>query len=291
MRCPVCEHESDPDDAAFLTKDGFDLVRCPACGLVSRRVLPDRAELAELYADEYFRDAAGTTGGYADYLADEPLHRSLARRRLQRLETLSYGGRALLDVGAAAGFFVSEAVKRGWDARGVDVSPVMVEYATSRLGVSIACGEIGDVGDGPFDVVTMWDYIEHAIDPAKDIATVAQLLPPGGMIALSTGDIDSLAARVSGSRWHLLTPRHHNFFFSARTLTRLLETRGFEVEDVRHPGARYSMSHAFYKLGSALPGRASARITRRIGDSRIGAWGVPINLFDIVTIVARRVSR
>jgi hypothetical protein len=128
----------------------------------------------------------------------------------------------------------------------------------------------------------MWDYIEHSLDPAGELARTNELLEPGGVVALSTGDLDSLAARVSRSRWHLLTPRHHNFFFSKRTLVRLLEATGFDVLWVGHPGSRYSLAHLAYKS-------APVAVARRIAKSPVARYSLPVNLFDIVTVVARRV--
>jgi len=140
-------------------------------------------------------------------------------------------------------------------------------------------------------VVTMWDYIEHSVDPADDITRCAALLRPNGLIALSTGDVDSAVARIFGRRWHLFTPRHHNFFFGERTVRRLLEGHGFDVLSISHPGARYSLSHVVHKLGAMRPGTVSANVAGRVDGSVIGRLAIPVNLFDIVTVFARKGTR
>jgi hypothetical protein len=135
----------------------------------------------------------------------------------------------------------------------------------------------------------MWDYIEHATDPLGDLRHAHDLLRPGGVLALSTGDVRSLVGRVSGSRWHLLTPRHHNYFFAVGSLRLACERAGLEVLSARHPGNRYSLRYLTYKLRSMLP---ESRVVRWVGDafaeSRAGRFAVPVNLGDIVTVVARR---
>jgi SAM-dependent methyltransferase len=288
MNCVVCGATVAPT-AAGRVKDGYVLVRCESCGLLFRRDLPELSDVPGLYSSAYFLDDRGETGGYANYLADEELHRSLARRRLARIDQAAKGRRgALLDVGAAAGFFVAEAIAAGWDARGVDISPEMAAAATERVGAPVARGSLDDVDGGPFDVVTMWDYIEHSLDPAADVARAASLLRPSGILALSTGDLDSVVARLSGKRWHLLTPRHHNYFFSGRTIRMLVESHGFDVVDISRPGARYSVAHLAYKLERFLPG--SSRVSRRLASSSLGRVSVPVNLFDITTVVARRTA-
>jgi hypothetical protein len=251
-----------------------------------RRRLPAREELEEIYAPEYFTYRAGEpVDGYADYLGDAERHREAARRRLSLIERFAPSRGRLLDVGAAAGFFVQEAIRAGWDAEGVDIAPHVVEWGRRELRVPLRVAELAAVeGQDAFTAVAMWDYIEHSLDPAGEVAKSNELLASDGILALSTGDLDSLAARLSRSRWHLLTPRHHNFFFSARTLVRLLERSGFEIAWLGHPGSRYSLAHLAYK---SLP----PAIAKRVARSRVGCLSMPVNLFDIVTVVARKVRQ
>jgi hypothetical protein len=281
----------DPVEDVVLQKDGFDLVRCRVCGLLRRASLPSRADLEAIYSPGYFADEAReTTDGYADYVGDALWHRQAARRRLALLSRFRSGGR-LLDVGAAAGFFVDEAIGAGWNAQGIDVALEMVRWGQAQLGVPLEVGDLSSVdASRAFSVVTMWDYIEHSLDPLSDLIKCNELLASEGIVALSTGDVDSLAARLCRSRWHLLTPRHHNFFFSVSTLSRLLHRSGFELVWAGHPGSRYSLSHLVYKLDRGLRLRVTRALSARVRPSRFGRIGIPVNLFDIVTVVARKTS-
>jgi 2-polyprenyl-3-methyl-5-hydroxy-6-metoxy-1,4-benzoquinol methylase len=290
--CNICRAPLAPDRPVYR-KDGFDIVCCGQCGVLQRATLPTKAELAEIYSAAYFTDDPAQPGrnGYAGYVDDGPFHRRTAQARLSRLEGhVAVRRPRLLDVGCAAGFFVVEAAARGWAAEGIDVSDEMVEWGRANLGADITQGGFHDFGplEPAFDVITMWDYIEHSLDPVDDLERARLLLRPGGLLALSTGDADSLVARLSGSRWHLLTPRHHNFFFGRKALSRLLERNGFEVETARHERARYSAAHVTLKLDTLLPTGAARRASHRLGRSRLGSVGIPLNLFDIVTIVARK---
>jgi SAM-dependent methyltransferase len=274
-------------------KDGFELVSCATCGMLMRGRLPAHDELEEIYAPEYFTHRAEEpVDGYADYLGDAERHREAARRRLSLIDRFAPSRGRLLDVGAAAGFFVDEAIRAGWDAEGIDIAPHVVDWGRRELDVPLRVGEVSAVEEPKaFAVVTMWDYIEHSLDPAGELAKSNELLAPGGIVALSTGDLDSVTARVSRSRWHLLTPRHHNFFFGARTLVRLLERSGFDIAWLGHPGSRYSLAHLAYKLDRGARTALTAAAARRIASSRLGRYSVPLNLFDIVTVVARKVRQ
>jgi 2-polyprenyl-3-methyl-5-hydroxy-6-metoxy-1,4-benzoquinol methylase len=290
--CKICRAQLVAERPVHR-KDGFDIVRCDRCGVLQRAVLPTRADLAELYDAGFFKDdsADPDRNAYADYLDDEASHRRAARARLDRLERhLTVRRPRLLDVGCAAGFFVAEAQARGWAAEGVDVSAEMVEWGRAHLSANLSVGSFDDVeaAAAAFDVVTMWDYIEHSLDPVADLERAYRVLESGGLLALSTGDVESPVARLSGNRWHLLNPRYHNFFFGRKTLGQLLERIGFDVETATHPGARYSVAHVMLKLDTLLPAGVARRASLRLGRSAVGRLAVPLNLFDIVTLVARK---
>jgi SAM-dependent methyltransferase len=287
--CLLCNASVDPRTDLAWRKDGYDIVKCPSCGLVFRFDLPDVHELSLIYGEEYFHARPDRTGsrGYANYLRDAPMHRANARRRLRQLALRTPERGRLLDVGCAAGFFVDEARRDGWEATGIDVSGTMVDWAVSELGAPVRRANFAEVDVAPpqLDAITMWDYIEHAIDPRRDLLKAHEHLRPEGVLALSTGDIGALTARLSGRNWHLLTPEHHNFFFTTTTLRRLLDLTGFDVLEARHRAGLYSIDHVLHKLGA--PG-AFRRAASRVARVSRGSPGIPLNLYDIVTVVARR---
>jgi 2-polyprenyl-3-methyl-5-hydroxy-6-metoxy-1,4-benzoquinol methylase len=287
--CPICETPFERSANVRWTKDAFDVVRCPSCTLLFRADLPTAvADLDEIYSLGYFKAGTDRGGqGYFDYVADEELHRLAARRRLDLLDPPRG---QLLDVGAAAGFFVDEARQRGWDARGIDVAAPMLDWGRHELQAPLERATLADVTAEPrsLDVMTMWDYLEHSLDPVADLTRAHDLLRPGGTLALSTGDASAVVARLSGVRWHLLTPHHHNFYFTPRTLGRLLHRTGFELERLSHPGSRYPLRYLVHKARTLVGVRALDRLTARLAQTGAGTIAVPLNLWDIMTVVARR---
>jgi SAM-dependent methyltransferase len=272
-------------------KDGYDILKCRSCGVLFRADLPDSDSLREIYGAAYFTASAGDTGGqgYADYLGEAPNHRANAQARIRLLEKYLTPAR-LLDVGCAAGFFLDEARRAGWEGEGVEVSAGMVDHARNQLGLSVHDAPFADVelDSESFDAVTMWDYIEHSADPAGDLRHSSRLLRPGGVLALSTGDARSMIARLSGSRWHLLTPRHHNFFFTQRSLQQAFASAGMKVELMTYASNLYSVYYLLYKLRTLWDFPALERMAGRVGRTRLGERAIPINLRDIVTVVGRR---
>lgn len=290
--CNSCGAELRVADALAYTKDGYEIVRCPTCGLLFRATMPAPAELGAIYGDAYFSAPSddGEIGatGYLDYVADEELHRVNARKRLDQLRRHAPPGR-LLDVGCAAGFFLDEARRAGWEPHGIELAPSMATWAQERLGLPVERMPFGDAELEPhtYDAITMWDYIEHSVDPAADLKRCHLLLKPGGALLLSTGDVGSLAARLSGSRWHLLTPRHHNYFFQPVTLRRMLERSRLNVVSVSHPAGWYSVSYLAHKLRTMIDRPAVTGLTNRLQTTRMGRLQIPVNLWDIMVVVAR----
>jgi 2-polyprenyl-3-methyl-5-hydroxy-6-metoxy-1,4-benzoquinol methylase len=166
----------------------------------------------------------------------------------------------------------------------------MVEWARAELGVDVVRASFADpaVAVPELDAATMWDYIEHSIDPRADLVKAHEHLRPGGILALSTGDIGTLSARLAGRRWHLLTPEHHNFFFDMKTLSRLLHESGFAVLEARHRADRYSVAHMLHKLAALRFLRILRGAARRFARSPLGSAGFPVTLYDVVTVVAEK---
>jgi hypothetical protein len=103
---------------------------------------------------------------------------------------------------------------------------------------------------------------------------------------LSTGDVDSLVAKISGTRWHLYTLPEHLFFFSRPALRVLLEQHGLRVVRMRAHGARYPIGYLVERLRKTLLGKPQRRgHSPRWPGARLS---VPVNLFDIVTVTAIR---
>jgi hypothetical protein len=118
------------------------------------------------------------------------------------------------------------------------------------------------------------------------VAEVARCVRPGARLALTTGDVGSLAARISGPRWHLYTIPEHLFFFSRESLRRLLAAHGFRVERMRAEGASYPLGYLVERLRKTLLGNGAGRGRAFPGAGRV----LRVNLFDVLLVEAVRVT-
>lgn len=227
--CPLC----GGSEASYLfTKKGYDLVRCGGCSLIRISPMPSEADLQKIYSFE-----AGYHRSFAEDEAERGKRRRMAEDQLKFAQDYARRGK-LLDVGASAGFFIEAAAEAGWTAEGVELSEDTAAEARRRTGLKVHTGQLADLelAEGGYDVITMWDVIEHLPEPLTAAKRVRDLLKPDGTFILETPNeaglfprISYLAARVTDS-WPHPEPPHHVVQFSIKTVTDLLVRAGFEVQ-------------------------------------------------------------
>lgn len=265
---------------SFKLSNGSDLLRCPQCKL-GWWDWPAFDPTA-FYDADYFQ-SADANRGYDDYAALEPANRVTARARLKRLRRIITTPKpTVLDLGCGTGVFLGEASRLGWNVSGIEVSPYAASVAQQR-GLNVSCGPVDEasIESGPFDVVTLWDVIEHLRDPLATLRAASAALREGGVVALSTGDIESFAARLSGSRWHLFNLPEHLFFFSRDSLTRMLEDCGFVVRSVTREVNWSPISYLVERV------RKSLRLPHFFAAPRFMAnWVAPATLWDVLGVYA-----
>lgn len=255
----------------------FPIVQCE-CGLV-RTVVPPDFDPAAIYTEAYFR--GGQHDGYADYAGSADELRRAFRRLVRRLAERTGGG-ALIEIGAAYGFFLDEARER-FRACGVEISDA-ARAACAERGLDVA-RELGPevLAKGPFDAAVMLDVIEHLSEPGDVLAQLHGALKPGAPLVITTGDIGSRLARWMGKRWRLMTPPQHLWFFSPETLGALLARHGFRLETVEHPWRRVPLALIAYQASRYAGPRVQAAVRRLPLRG-----GIPINLFDAMHVTAVR---
>ena len=173
-----------------------------------------------------------------------------ARRRVRRLAR-EYAARGRwLDVGCSAGFVVKAALEVGFDAHGVDIEAAAIDYGRQSLGLShLACGVLDEqrYPDAHFNIITVYDVIEHVPDLNAFVRELARLLAPGGVIEIGTPDIGHWRVPRRLQDWHELKPSEHLYYFDRATLSQLLARHGLKVVRVRFalkPGLKICAGHA-----------------------------------------------
>ncbi len=216
--------------------DGFDVIHCESCGFKHIIPIPDEEEMTRIYTRQFHAEYKPLM--IQHQLEDQQWYDTTNKARLEAIEGLLKRKGTLLDVGSGTGFFLNEAVKQGWEAKGVEPSGIAAEYSRSKgLEVEHAffdqeCAE----SIGKFDVVHLWEVLEHLPDPAGMINLCRQVLNPGGLIVIGVPNdynkLQKILVNDMGEKPWWLTPPHHINFFDRTSLERLL--RRLDFEPLRH---------------------------------------------------------
>lgn len=220
ISCTLC----GGDRAARVDLDSGQslLYRCLDCRIVHWGEGWKSEKVAEHYHDYYSKK--------------EPEYNPITEKRyhaiLDRFEQMARPGR-LLDVGCGIGHFLAVAESRGWEAVGLEVSGSGLQQLT-RLKAEQGwrfqvCGEDllrANFLEGSFKAVTLFEVLEHLIDPMANLRKINTLLEQGGIIYLTTPNFDSLSRYALAGRWRSITPEHL-YLFNPRTLRSCLEAAGF----------------------------------------------------------------
>jgi SAM-dependent methyltransferase len=232
-------HAQDPELAAY-TGRRLALCRCRRCGFAQPAALPALPRYFDRMYDQRWSD---------DWIArefDAPYKDGIFAGVLDSLERRLDGSRRrLLDVGAHAGRFIAVARRAGWRAEGLELNPKTAAYAALRTGACVRQLNVQDVdvGRGAYDAVTITDVLEHIPQPLAVLARAADLLAPGGWIAVK---VPCGRSQLLKETWRgRLQPGYrptvadnlvHVSHFSAASLRLALERAGFSAITIE-PGA------------------------------------------------------
>lgn len=288
--CAVCGADDARDyrpDMYAIGSVRFDLVRCRACGLVYANPRPDGPTLGRMYDDpEYY------THGYNLGVEDENYFERKDELLAQydgEVEVLEgeVGGRGrMLELGSAGGFFLEAARRRGWEVRGVELSPPAAKYSKEELGLEVFEGLLEDAPWEPatFDVAIADNVLEHTTDPTQVVRDLLALLKPGGHLLIVVPTyVNSMFFRAF-LLFGKLVPRrllgesllrilkldedhdggypYHILEFDRRTLERLVRAAGGEI--VKGRGSVPYPASVFKKANPTLADRALRGVFRTL---------------------------
>lgn len=272
--CPSCDRTVD--HVFRFDLNGCSIWQCHDCG-IGRTVVAD-FDPAIYYTSDYF--SGQCSDGYADYLGAEPVLRREFAHSVAFIRRFVRTGK-LLELGSAYGFFLKEA-ERHFDVVGIELAEGAAEHAR-RSGLRVLSG-MADTENmqqlGTFDVIVLFDVIEHLPEPHATLALCERHLRPGGIIVITTGDFNSLLAKLGGIKWRLMTPPQHLWYFTQLSLRRMASGLGLSLEYADHPWKLVPFSLIIFQLRRMLGLRSRGETTSR--------FGVPLNLFDAMRVVMRK---
>jgi 2-polyprenyl-3-methyl-5-hydroxy-6-metoxy-1,4-benzoquinol methylase len=235
VKCNLC----DADNTRLLVQDSvwrgadcytFDIVQCRCCGLIYTN--PQAKS-------EVFGNLAGGGARGDAAVANRPIYEAGMATICHRLNAIEAGEGfqvKLLDIGCAFGDFLTYAQAQGWDVSGVEISPRLAAEARAR-GLTVYEGDLAGLELPPetYDVVTMWDVIEHLDNPKGFLTTIRPLLRPNGLLFFHTGNARfqifkaRVLSRLLPNQGPFLIPYQHLYHFDPASARAMLAATGFEL--------------------------------------------------------------
>ncbi len=229
--CPACEaQEARPE----WSREGAEYVRCTRCGLVYENPRLSDEELREFYSRKsYFIDDGGgqSPAGYTDYFSQCSPELLAEYFSILRRAAPASGAVRFLDVGCGPGGLVQEAGRYGWQAAGLEISRWAVEIGRKN-GLEIHEGTLEEAAfpGEAFDVIAMFDVLEHLPHPRGYLREILRILRPGGVLVVETPNVDGFFARkIYRAAADLVKPRAHICLYSPSSARRLFTDGGFQI--------------------------------------------------------------
>lgn len=284
LTCICCHSEQIKK---IFNKSGFDYYRCQQCGLIFIYPIPTNSET--IYLENYFT-GANKGFGYVNYDKDKEAMKNVFIAYLEIIERFHPIKGSLLDIGAASGYFIDLACNRSWLARGIEISAYAAKLARKK-GLDVIHGTIEGVEfpDRSFDVITLWDVLEHLPAPEKDLWKLSRWLKPGGLLAINTPDSNSLCSKILGKNWYLFIPPEHIFHYNKSSLNLLCQRLGFEPIIFTKIGKKYSISYIISVLQNWLKLKKIDKINNFINRINLGRLVVPLNFRDNFIAIFKKI--
>jgi SAM-dependent methyltransferase len=245
------------------TEKVFTIERCLDCGVAQTSPRPEKSVLGQFYPRVYY-----PTGGL-DPRTYNRRTRQFQKDKLAIVRRHRAGGR-LLDVGCGAGYFVREASLAGFDAEGVEFDAEAADFGRKAWNLRIVVGDLLGAGfaDESFDVITLWQVLEHLPHPSETLMRIHRLLRRRGLLVVAVPNFASLQSRVFRDRWYHLEVPRHLFHYDPVSLRALLMRHHFAVLSEDHHSREHNWAGIMGSVISFSPLRPS--LAGAVGRKFIG---------------------
>lgn len=206
----------------YVTKEQFTVYSCGKCGICF--TWPQPSDIDRYYPASYRRYIAPLTW----------LLRVIYRLHVKKwVGELGKSGRAL-EIGCGSGWMMKALHDQGWQVIGLERNKDEAEFASAATGLQILSCSIDEIKQSEYDLILLFNVLEHMRDPRTVIRQCSRLLKENGTIIIGTHNFTSWQARITGQYWISLDVPRHFTHFSPRSLATLLNSEELEIVSTKY---------------------------------------------------------
>ena len=191
-KCPACRSEILSSTGVFIENN--EIIQCNLC----------QHQFNNCSLDDF----NNSMQKFEHHSGTSPKKKDL-QRRVKRLNKIfkrfipkSIKKGRYLDIGCSDGFTLGVAKKYGLNSHGVEIAKKPGNIAKKNgFNVHIGPLESAQFKDNSFDVISLFEVIEHVPDPEAILKEIYRILNNNGVLIISTGNAQSISARVLKSNW------------------------------------------------------------------------------------------
>jgi predicted SAM-dependent methyltransferase len=256
--CPVClsKEVSKSFDCPdhMITKEVFTVAKCSSCGFLFTNPVPSESEIGKYYESDVYVSHSNTKSGLKNFVYHLVRNFTLQRKVDLVKRYISKG--SLLDIGSGAGYFLNEAVKAGFDGKGLEPSEDVRNTSIENFGLNVKdISELHKLEKGSVDSITMWHVLEHVYELNRDVKQMLHVLKDDGVLIVAVPNPGSWDAQYYKEYWGGWdVPRHLYHFTEAdiRNLFGRYDCDVVEVKPMQFDPVYVSMLSESYRGGSVL---------------------------------------
>jgi 2-polyprenyl-3-methyl-5-hydroxy-6-metoxy-1,4-benzoquinol methylase len=206
-------------------KNQLSIIWCPRCHFGWLNPYPSDSQLKNLYEKQevYFEDFVDETQGGFEL-------------RIKRINEIKPEKGKLIDIGSGLGHFLYHAQNTGWEIDGIEPRIKAADYCYKKFNIKVQNNYFEDFRNErntKYDLITLWDVLEHVNNPFQHIERSIQLLKKDGLLIFSIPNSSGINAKIFRGNWRYTMSPHINYF-TFKFISDYLKKEGLQIIRADH---------------------------------------------------------
>jgi 2-polyprenyl-3-methyl-5-hydroxy-6-metoxy-1,4-benzoquinol methylase len=253
--CPVCQNNTFTEylnvQDFTVSQEKFSIQACKKCGFKFTNPRPDLTQIGDYYKAESYISHTNTSKGLISKLYHS-VRKYTLKGKLNLINRLIPKKGKLLDVGCGTGMFLNVCRENGWTVNGIEPDNGARQIAEQINEAAIKTEVLTSFKNETFDVITMWNVLEHVHLLNETVDWLKERLSNSGYLIIAVPNHESKDAEIYQEYWAAYDVPRHLYHFSQKSIKQLFEQKGFSLKEtlpMKFDSFYVSMLSTKYQVG------------------------------------------